>query len=169
MGNIADLEESVQHFKGAARQTLYTLSDCLTGAFNWIVAARENRLGSLDDAYLTYMNLLDRSLLIAASSIPDTHDHMVHIRKDRASLAEDATSHAIKTHRLSDAVEIAERGRALLFTQLGNYRTPLNKLEVVNKSLANRFRVLSTALAQSATSLPDTMAGPLTSEDKVAR
>ncbi|KAG8990349.1 hypothetical protein FRB93_003257 [Tulasnella sp. JGI-2019a] len=164
-GNIADLQESVQLHTNVAHETLSKLSDRLTGAFNWILTARKYGLKSLEDAYPAYMDLLDRSLLLSASSIPDSHSHMVRIRRDMANVTEDATSHAIKKHRLREAVEIAERGRALLFTQLGNYRTPLDDLEVVNNGLADRFRALSTALNHSATSLQGTM----TTGDEVAR
>ncbi|KAG9033764.1 hypothetical protein FRB95_014252 [Tulasnella sp. JGI-2019a] len=164
-GNMADLQESVQHYTNIVHETLSGLSDRLTGARNWITTARENGLESLEDAYSAYMDLLDHSLLLSASSIPETHSHMVRIRGRGLNVTEDATSYAIKKHRLSEAVEIAERGRALLFTQLGNYRTRLDDLEVVNNSLADRLRALSTALDHSATSLPGTM----TLGDEIAR
>ncbi|KAG8980115.1 hypothetical protein FRB93_009658 [Tulasnella sp. JGI-2019a] len=111
------------------------------------------------------MDLLDRSLLLSASSIPDSHSHMVRIHRDMVNVTEDATSHAIKKHRLGGAVEIAERWRALLFTHMGNYRTLIKDLEVVDNGLADRFRALSTALNRSATSLP----GTTTIGDEVAR
>ncbi|KAG8980116.1 hypothetical protein FRB93_009659 [Tulasnella sp. JGI-2019a] len=157
-GNMADLQESVQHYTNIAHDTLSGLSDRLDGASNWIMVARKNGLESLENAYSAYMDLLDRSLLLSASSIPDSHSHMVRIRRRGLNVTEDATSCAIKKHRLSEAVKIAERGRALLFTQLGSYRTPLDDLEVVNKGLADRLRALSTVLDHSATSLPGIMA-----------
>ncbi|KAG8983612.1 hypothetical protein FRB93_007125 [Tulasnella sp. JGI-2019a] len=164
-GHMADLQESVQHYMSLTYDTLSRLSDHLTGASNWIIAAHKNSLESLEDAYSAYMDLLDRSLPLSTSSIPDFHSHMVPIRRRGFNVTEDATSYAIKKHRLSEAVKIAERGRALLFTQLGNYRTPLDDLEVVNNGLADRFRALSTALDHSATSLPGTM----TIGDEIAR
>ncbi|KAG8978191.1 hypothetical protein FRB93_011343 [Tulasnella sp. JGI-2019a] len=164
-GNMADLRESAQHHTNAARETLSKLSDRLTGARRWIKAARENGLELLDEAYSAYMDLLDRSLLLSTFSLPDTHSHMVRIRRRGLDVTGGATSYAIKKHRLSEAVEIAERGQALLLTQLDNYRTPLDDLEVVNNGLADRFRVLGTALDHSATSLPGTM----TTGDNVGR
>ncbi|KAG8977998.1 hypothetical protein FRB93_011414, partial [Tulasnella sp. JGI-2019a] len=166
MGNIADLEESIQHYMNIAGQTQSKSDVRLTAAVSWIDAARENGLESVADAYSTYMDVLDRSLLLAASDIPDTH---ARIRKGKANVTEDATTYAIKKHRLSTAVEIAERGRGLLFTQLGNYRTPLNDLEVVNKGLADRFRALSTALDHFATSFPETTTRLTAPGDEVAR
>ncbi|KAG8998403.1 hypothetical protein FRB94_006905 [Tulasnella sp. JGI-2019a] len=168
-GLIADLQESIEHYTTAAGQTLSALSVRLTGASNWIMAAHKNRLESLGDAYSTYMDLLDHSLLLSASSIHNTYAHIMNIRRHGGNVTEDATSYSIEKHRLSEAVEIAERGRALLFSQLGNYRTSLDDLEAVNKGLADRFRALSTALDHSATSLPDTMGALPASGDQVAR
>ncbi|KAG9036263.1 hypothetical protein FRB95_009411 [Tulasnella sp. JGI-2019a] len=150
-GDMADLEESIKCHTDVAGQGLSSLSVRLTSAHRWIFAARQNSLESLQDAYMTYMNLFDRSLLLVASSLPDTHAHMIHISKYAGKVTEDATSHSITNHQLDTAIEIAERGRALLFTQLGNYRTPLHDLEIRNKELADRFRTLSTALERSST------------------
>ncbi|KAG9028222.1 hypothetical protein FRB95_006723 [Tulasnella sp. JGI-2019a] len=168
-GDRADLEESIQHFKGVAVQKAGELYVRLTAANNWIAMARQNGLESLENAYSAFMNILDGSLLLAASNFPDIHAYMVRTHRDRMSVTEDATSHAIKEHRLNAAVEIAERGRALLFTHLGNYRTPLDDLEVLNKGLADRFRTLSIALDRSATSVPDMMTTLPASGDQVAR
>ncbi|KAG9031801.1 hypothetical protein FRB95_002293 [Tulasnella sp. JGI-2019a] len=167
--NIADLEESIQHYTDAAGQTLSPLSHRLTAAHNWILVARRNGLESLEAAYSTYMDLLDRSLLLSASSIPATHAQIAYTYKDGINVTEEATSHAVKKHRFSEAVEIAERGRALLFTQLGNYRTLLDDLEGLNKSLADRFRDLSAALENPATSSLDAMNAQFAVGDQVAR
>ncbi|KAG8994009.1 hypothetical protein FRB94_010207 [Tulasnella sp. JGI-2019a] len=158
--DVVDLHESIQHYKDAVGQSLSRLSDRLTSAHNWVVMARQHGLESLEDAYMAYMDLFDRSLLLAASSIPDTHIYMVQINRDAKTMTEDATSQAIEQHQLCTAVQIAERGRALLFVQLGNYRTPLNDLEAVNKGLADQFRMLSASLEESST---------LSSRDAVTR
>ncbi|KAG9029926.1 hypothetical protein FRB95_004722 [Tulasnella sp. JGI-2019a] len=168
-GSIANLKESIQHFMDAAGHSLSRLSHRLAGASNWVKTAHDNGLESIEDAYSIYMDIFDRSLLLPASSILDTYAHIVHLRRDMVHVTEDATSHAIQKQRPRKAVEIAERGRALLFTQLGNYRTPLNDLEAANKDLANRFLTLSTELDHSATSLLDSMATLPAPGDQVAR
>ncbi|KAG8992193.1 hypothetical protein FRB94_011911 [Tulasnella sp. JGI-2019a] len=168
-GEKADLQESVQHYTDAAGHKLSPLSARLPSAHNWIIAARKYDLESLGDAYAAYLNLLDRSLLLAATSIPDTHAHLVQINKDERSVTEDATSHAIGHNQLSMAVQIAERGRALLFTQLGNYRTPLKELEDVNGKLAHRLRALGTELENSSTISSQKMISGLGAGDQVAR
>ncbi|KAG9002511.1 hypothetical protein FRB94_003826 [Tulasnella sp. JGI-2019a] len=150
-GNMVDLEESIRYHMDSVNRQLSPLSSRLTSAHNWIVLARKHSLDSLEDAYAAYMDLLHRSLFLGASSIHDTHSHMTHINKTATAVTEDATSHALEKHQLSTAVEIAERGRALLFTKLGNYRTTFKDLEFFDKGLADRFRTLSTELEDSFT------------------
>ncbi|KAG9014342.1 hypothetical protein FRB94_012748 [Tulasnella sp. JGI-2019a] len=169
-GIIADLQESIHYHMDAAGYPHSLLSTRLHSAHNWIISARQNNSKSLEKAYTAYMDLLDRSLLLSASSIHDTHSHIVQINREGTAVTKDATSHAIEKFRLHKAVEIAERGRALLFTQLGNYRRPLDDLEVLNKKLADRLRTLSTALEQSFTqSFQDVATGLSTTEDRIAR
>ncbi|KAG8990863.1 hypothetical protein FRB94_013030 [Tulasnella sp. JGI-2019a] len=149
--DMADLEESIQHYKDATAHTLSPLSDRLSSTHSWIIAARENDLDSLEDAYTVYMDLFDRSLLLVTSSIFTTDTYTAQLNKDERDVTEDATAHAIKKGQLHKAVQIAERGRALLFTQLGNCWTPLDDLKVLNKGLADRFRSLSLELEDSST------------------
>ncbi|KAG9026286.1 hypothetical protein FRB95_009022 [Tulasnella sp. JGI-2019a] len=150
-GAITDLEQSIRYYMDAVDHKSSPSSIRLVSAHNWITEARKNSLESLQEAYTSYMDLLDRSLLLAASSIHDSHSHMIQVNSQGMDMTADATSHAIEKHQLTRAVEIAERGRALLFTQLGSYRTPLDDLKVLNKGLADRFRTLSVALEESFT------------------
>lgn len=81
----------------------------------------------------------------------------------------DAASHAIETDQLQGAVEILEQGRALMLTQLGNYRTSLDDLETANKELASRFRELSAAIEQSTLSHGAGQKRVANGEDRIAR
>ncbi|KAG8855045.1 hypothetical protein FRB96_007240 [Tulasnella sp. 330] len=85
----------------------------------------------------------------------------------RRAITEDVTSYEVKTHQLNTAVELSERGRALLFTQLGNYRTCLDDLEAASSSLASQFRTLSIALEASMLSDEISMEGIVITEDVV--
>ncbi|KAG8984333.1 hypothetical protein FRB93_006631 [Tulasnella sp. JGI-2019a] len=90
--------------------------------------------------------------------------------RSERNLTEDSTSYAIEKYQHSTAVQIAERGRALLFTQLGKYRTPLTDLEILDRGLADRFRTLSTALEDSSTlTFQDAATRPVAMGDHVAR
>ncbi|KAG8978299.1 hypothetical protein FRB93_011196 [Tulasnella sp. JGI-2019a] len=91
---------------------------------------------------------------------------MVQSHRQGMLVAVDATSHAIRQHRLTAAVEIAEQGNALLLTHLGGYRMALNDLEVVNKELADRFRTLNAAPEESSLVSGDAKTGLM---DQVTR
>ncbi|KAG8859079.1 hypothetical protein FRB96_004649 [Tulasnella sp. 330] len=148
-GDMADFEDCIRYYREGSEYVLSSLSHRQVACNNWIKAARRYRSESLGDAYKSSLDLLDRSLLLAASTLPDTHSRL---RGNRETVTEDATSDAIGKHELARAVEISERGRALLFTQLGNYRTPLYELQAVDNKLADRFRELSTSMEESSLS-----------------
>ncbi|KAG8864731.1 hypothetical protein FRB97_004862, partial [Tulasnella sp. 331] len=130
---------------------------------NWIDVAVKHDSASLGSAYASAMDLFDRSLLLSASSIAESHARMARgpFKDRRRAITEDATSYEVKNHQLNTAVELSERGRALLFTQPGNYRTCLDNLEAASSSLASQFRTLSIALEASTLSDEISMEGIL--------
>ncbi|KAG8877106.1 hypothetical protein FRB97_003670 [Tulasnella sp. 331] len=81
-------------------------------------------------------------------------------------MTEDATSYAIRKHKLATAVE---RGRALLFTLLENYRMPLDNLQAVNGELVDRFRALSASMEESSLSEGAARTGGANMQDQVGR
>ncbi|KAG8876821.1 hypothetical protein FRB98_007015 [Tulasnella sp. 332] len=152
--NEVDVEECIQMYKEAAGLENASLHNRLLASCRWIVAARECASRSLGDAYTSSLDLLDRLMLVAASN---------------RTIAVDAASYAIEKRDFQKAVELLERGRALLFTQLENYRKPLDGVEAVDKELAGRFRALSAVIADAALSTGDRQVGNRNSEDTVAK
>ncbi|KAG8878347.1 hypothetical protein FRB97_002601 [Tulasnella sp. 331] len=146
----AELRECIPYFRDAASHTLSKLSTRLRASGNWILTARECDHTSLADAYSSSLTLLDRSILLARN-IHDRHSRLTsNMGVSGRDIAMDAASNAIATNQLCLAVEVLERGRCLMFSQLGSYRTPLDDLEAVNRRLADRFRKLSAVLEESA-------------------
>ncbi|KAG8864237.1 hypothetical protein FRB96_006058 [Tulasnella sp. 330] len=169
--DTADRKNSFQCYGEAAEHDLSPLADRLLASNNWIDSAVEQSDESLGNAYASAMDLLDRSLLLAASSMSDSHARLARGRfKDqRRAITEDATAYAIKNRQLNTAVEVFERGRALLFTQLGKYKTCLDDLETESSSLTNQFRTLSVALEASTLSDEAGMEGEASVGDQVGR
>ncbi|KAG8877655.1 hypothetical protein FRB97_003209 [Tulasnella sp. 331] len=160
------LEESISLFKTAAAHGVSSLSDRLSASSDWIFTARKYHHSSLAEAYSTSLYLLNRSVLLA-SNIHDRHVRLTSTRIRGREIAVDAASYAIETCQLQSAVEILEQGRGLVFNQLGNYRTPLDDLEAVNRELADQFRELSAAMEQSALSHQAEQKRVVNGEDKI--
>ncbi|KAG8884456.1 hypothetical protein FRB97_004230 [Tulasnella sp. 331] len=166
-----DFDNSFRYLREGSEHPLSPLTDRLSASNNWIDLAVKHNSKSLGSAYASAMDLLDRSILLSASSIPEAHARMTQggFRSQWRGITEDATSYAVKNHQLSTAVELSERGRALLFTHLGNYRTRLDDLEAASSNLTSRFRSLSLALEASTLSDGISMEGIVGAEDVVGR
>ncbi|KAG8844118.1 hypothetical protein FRB96_003281 [Tulasnella sp. 330] len=171
-GNRLDADQSILRFQEATTYTLAPLWQRLAASNAWIHVAREHGSETLGEAYVLALDLLDRSVLLAASSVHDSHARMTHSGPEITrgqDMAADAASYAIEKGQLGMAVEQMERGRAVLFTQIGNYRTPLDELEVANQELAARFRALSAAVERSALSDGAEKVGERRFDDAVGR
>jgi hypothetical protein len=78
------------------------------------------------------------------------------------SLACDAASSAIEFGQLEAAVELLEKGRATLWSQLRGYRHPLEELRDIDEELADRFEFVSGELERLVMSSDtESMAKPL--------
>ncbi|KAG8872027.1 hypothetical protein FRB97_008108 [Tulasnella sp. 331] len=147
----ADFDMSIQYYRDASENTLSPLPHRLIASRNWVAAARKHGSDSVVEAYAFSMDLLDRSLLLVASSAPDSLAQMsLGLNRSRRYITQNATSCAIEKNQLKTAIEFSERGRALLFSQLGSYRTSLDDLDVKDSRLAGKLRTLSAALEDSA-------------------
>ncbi|KAG8859121.1 hypothetical protein FRB96_004691 [Tulasnella sp. 330] len=155
-GSPTDLDEGILYLKESSLHTASPLSDRLLAAENWISTAHEHGSTSLGEAYACSLDLWDRSMLLTASKIGDKHKRMAHHLfpwEKGHDLTTDPASYAIGRGQLETAVEMLERGKAVLLTQLGKCRTAMEDLEVIDKELADRFRGLSAAVER------DTLSG----------
>lgn len=75
------------------------------------------------------------------------------------TLAVDAASYAIERGDLRKAIEFLKQGRALLWTQMRGFRTPISRLAEVNKELADGFVDISSQLEVLATGSSETGIG----------
>ncbi|KAG2037156.1 CHAT domain-containing protein [Suillus americanus] len=96
-------------------------------------------------AYNTALKFLDQRVALLSSS---SH-HFDVIREAVSSLATDAFSCSVRRGALKTAVELVEQGRAVFWTQLARFSTPLDELSVsgdVDTALAEEFKQLSSCL-----------------------
>ncbi|KAG1875793.1 TPR-like protein [Suillus subluteus] len=93
-------------------------------------------------AYKTALKFLDQRVALLSSS---SH-HFDVIREAVSSLATDAFSCSVRHGALMTAVELVEQGRAVFWTQLARFSTPLDELSVsshTGTALAEEFKRLS--------------------------
>ncbi|KAG8852103.1 hypothetical protein FRB96_008904 [Tulasnella sp. 330] len=153
MGDVTDITKCIKSLKEAAAHVLSPLSVRLTASSHWISKARIHDPSSLSEAYSVALTVFDRSALLVAS----VHDRRVRLTSNGlkvigTSVAADAASWAIEQLDLQSAVQLLEQSRSLTLNQLGNYRTPLDDLEGIDKKLVDQFRTLGSTMEEHALS-----------------
>ncbi|KAG2099614.1 uncharacterized protein F5147DRAFT_655798 [Suillus discolor] len=111
-------------------------------AKSWVAFADTLNHSSALLAYKTASRFLDQQVALLSPSL----HHFDVIREAVSSLATDAFSCSIRQHALTTAVELVEQGRAVFWTQLACFGTPLDELSVssdTGAALAEEFKWLS--------------------------
>ncbi|KAG2099629.1 uncharacterized protein F5147DRAFT_814091 [Suillus discolor] len=155
-GIMSDLDESIKLHRDALllRPPAFSLYSQLSQlshaasrsdlcvAKSWVAFADTLDHASALLAYQTALKFLDQQVALLSSS---SH-HFDVIREAVFSLATDAFSCSVRHRALMTAVELVEQGRAVFWTQLACFSTPLDELSVSGDTataLADEFRWLS--------------------------
>lgn len=128
----------------------YTSSSALKrleASREWLLLAREFHQDSELEAAIEILNLLE--IAVAQSQSLESlytrlsEDKLIRGAKD---VAADAAALAIEKGDVPLAVSLLEQSRAVIFTQLGHYRTALDDVWATAPALAERFVKLSNTM-----------------------
>ncbi|KAG1824135.1 TPR-like protein [Suillus variegatus] len=134
-----DLYSQLSHLSHAASRT------DLGAAKSWASSAYALNHPSVLLAYQVALKFLDQRVALLSSS---SH-HFSAIREAVSSLATDAFSCSVRRGALTTAVELVEQGRAVFWTQLARFSTPLDEISGssdIGTTLAEEFKRLSFCL-----------------------
>ncbi|KAJ7199961.1 TPR-like protein [Mycena pura] len=130
--NPEDSQQLILHYASAA---------CSTTAKQWAKHAHIQQHSTLLPAYTIAIELLPE-LAWLGLSITDRH----HLLSQAGQVVRDAASAAIAAHDYQKAVEWLEQGRSVIWGQLLNLRTPVDKLRENHPALADQLVSLSKLL-----------------------
>ncbi|KAG8957468.1 hypothetical protein FRC03_010118 [Tulasnella sp. 419] len=116
-------------------------------------------------AYQACLDLADRYILTWPSVVARHH----FLSSISASDTNDAAAQALTEGLPTMAIEFLERGRTLLWQQLGRYRSPLEKLGEVDQGLAEEFEQLSNQLETLAVNQDSRKLSRLSQEEESRR
>ena len=142
-----DLNAAIHHLKVAADSVSSGLLNRLRRSLQWVDIADKYTHHTLLEAYANSIQLLDAHMS-ATASVSSRHHVMKLIPP---SFTVNPASIALHNGEVSRAVELLEKGRTLIWTQMARFRTPLDTLKEDNshaKALVKRFRELSSILDQ---------------------
>ncbi|KAJ7110487.1 TPR-like protein [Mycena epipterygia] len=141
-----DSQQLLLHYTSAACSATGPASIRFQAAKSWARHAHIHQSSSLLCAYTTAIELLPE-LAWLGLSITDRHHHL----SQAGQVVRDAASAAIAVHDYQKAVEWLDQGRAVIWGQLLNLRTPVDELRKSHPGLANRLVSLSTSLETAGT------------------
>jgi len=137
-----DLDEAFRLYLQLSQISHAVSRNDFRAARSWAASAEKLNHDSALLSYQTALKFLDQHVAVLSSS----SRHFDLIREVTTSLAMDAFSCSARRGALTTAVELVEQGRAVFWTQLAHFRTPLDELSAsgaTGESLAEEFRRLS--------------------------
>ncbi|MFY1632869.1 hypothetical protein ACN27F_06190 [Solwaraspora sp. WMMB335] len=143
-GAEADLRTAVSAYREAAHDEVSPALDRLSSAQGWLaLAAGAGDWPGALDAVATAVDLLPRSVWRGL----DRTGRERTLRADAATLGADAIAVALRAGRPELAVDLAERGRAVQWSQLLDVRSDLARLHAVAPHLADRLTDVAALLS----------------------
>ncbi|KAH8992182.1 CHAT domain-containing protein [Lactarius akahatsu] len=129
-----DLDEMMRLFPEIINDQSARVSVRFQFACTW---AHNTRL-----AYQTAMTLM-QDTLVFSPTLQIQHSRLVFMNKDVRTLPLDNASYHIQMGLLEEAIEILERGRALLWSEMRGLRVSVNHLWAVDPTLAEKFAAIN--------------------------
>ena len=141
-GQRSDLDQATSLFLTATQYHFQPPSQRLRIAKGWIRCADKNQHSSAIDAYEAALQALPQ---VAALRLDVGSRHKA-LTAGSDGLARDASRCAIHSGHLDKAIEFLEAGRSIFWSQVLSLRSPFDQLHKVSPELADKLRVIATAL-----------------------
>jgi len=142
-GVLSDLDEAFTLHAQLSQISHAVLHSDLRAIKSWTISAEQFTHSSALTAYQTALRALDDWQHVAGLSSSRYFDV---VSKATSSFAMDAFSCGVRHNALKTAVELAEQGRAVFWSQLARFHTPLDEISAsgdIGKTLAAEFKDLS--------------------------
>jgi len=143
-GVLSDMDEAFALYAQLSQISHAVLHSDLDAIKSWTVSAEQLNHSSALTAYQTALRALDDWQHVAGLSSSSYYFDVV--SNATSSLAMDAFSCGVRHNSLKTAVELAEQGRAVFWSQLARFHTPLDEISAsgdIGKTLAAEFKDLS--------------------------
>ncbi|KAJ7281903.1 CHAT domain-containing protein [Mycena rebaudengoi] len=148
------LTNGFAHFEAAFGHASVAPGEAVQTFLDWAAAARTHAQRMPLRAYSRALELLNQDAAVNAT-LGMQHKYLAADGAPR-TIALDAAAVAIGEGKLETAVELLEQGRAMLWTRLHGFRSPLERLRDADAGLAARFEDAKRQLERHATAPPNT-------------
>ena len=139
-----DLHELMQLFPTVADDSFVNAPDEPCSVF-WARIARKFGHPSASTAYDHAMSRMQASLTFAPT-LDKQHSRLVAMHESLPTIPLDYASYQIHTGHLEQAIEILERGRGLLWSEMRGLRTSIDQIRSADPNLADKFSAVNREL-----------------------
>ncbi|KAI9435387.1 CHAT domain-containing protein [Lactarius psammicola] len=146
------MDELVKLISQRAIDRYEALPNRFQSACTWAFSARCTRHPSISTVYESAVLLMQDTLLFAPT-LQLQHITLA-LSRHTHSMPLDYASYQVGLHRLEEAVEILERGRALLWSEMRQLRTSVDQLLQADPQLADKFAAVNHDLEELTKSIP---------------
>jgi CHAT domain-containing protein len=147
-----DLDEGLELLSQYVNDGQVSLPDRFEMACVWASVARDARHPSTSTAYESAVSLMQDTVPFAPT-LQLQHVTLATSEKSHR-LPLDYASYQVGLHQLEETIEILERGRALLWSEMRHLRASIDQLMQVDPQLAHKFAAVSRDLEELTKSIP---------------
>ncbi|KAH9069351.1 hypothetical protein EDB83DRAFT_2314388 [Lactarius deliciosus] len=133
-----DLDEMMQLFPEIVNDQSARVSVRFQLSYTWARDARRSNHPSISVAYQSAMSLM-QDTLVFSPTLQIQHSRLLSMNEGVRTLPLDYASYHIQMGLLAEAIEILERGRALLWSEMRGLRVSVNHLQAVDPSLSGEI------------------------------
>jgi CHAT domain-containing protein len=147
-----DLDEGMELLSQYVSSTHASVPDRFREAITWASFARLHRHSSVSTAYVTALSLMQDTVLFSPTLQLQHATLATHDIDQSLSLA--YASYRVDQHQLKEAIEVLERGRALLWSEMRHLRTSIDQLLRAEPVLGHKFAAVNRDLEELTKSIP---------------
>ena len=147
-----DLDEALELFSQYVSSTHASVPDRFLHACSWAYIARDTRHSSVSTAYENALSLMQDTVLFSPT-LQLQHSTLATLTFTQR-LPLDYASYLVDQHQLEEAIEVLERGRAVLWSEMRHLRTSVDQLLSADLDLGRKFAAVNQDLEQLTKSVP---------------
>jgi tetratricopeptide (TPR) repeat protein len=148
-----DLDEAMELYSQYVSSAQASVPDRFSLACTWAFFARRYRHSSVSTAYATALSLMQDTVLFSPT-LQLQHATLATDDFGTRSLSLDYASYRVDQHQLKEAIEVLERGRALLWSEMHHLRASIDRILEVDPDLGHKFAAVNRDLEQLTKSKP---------------
>ena len=148
-----DLDEGLELLSQYISSAYASVPDRFLFACTWALYARYTRHSSVSSAYETALSMMQDTVLFSPT-LQLQHSTLATAPHLTQSLPLDYASYRVDQHQLEEAIEVLERGRALLWSEMRYLRTSIDQLLSADPVLGRKLAAVNQDLEKLTKSVP---------------